>query len=163
MFCVVLCCVVVLLCCCFCLLLFCVVVCCRCVLLLCVVVVLCCCVLLFCCVVVLLCPTPKNPNPKPCLGERAGPSGPHLFWVWRCCGCGCCGCCWFGLPWTTFRRTPPPLDLPPPNRTKFRYFFPLPPPFRSFCVSLGVSSWNFSGVFESQTLKCARMGSWVVV
>ena len=26
---------------------------------------------------------------------------------------------------------------------KFCAFFPLPPPFRSFCVSLGVFSWNF--------------------
>ena len=26
-----------------------------------------------------------------------------------------------------------------------RFFFPLPPPFRSFCVSLGVFSWNFGG------------------
>ena len=74
--------------------------------------------MLLCCV--LLCPTPKDP--EPCFGERAGPSAPHLFWVWRCCGCGCCGCCWFGLPWTTFRRTPPPLDPPPPDRPKFRSF-----------------------------------------
>ena len=28
----------------------------------------------------------------------------------------------------------------------FALFFPFPPPFRSFCVSLGVFSWNFGGV-----------------
>ena len=27
-------------------------------------------------------------------------------------------------------------------------FFPLPPPFRSFCVSLGVFSWNFGGFLK---------------
>ena len=31
-----------------------------------------------------------------------------------------------------------------------RFFFPFPPPFRCFCVSLGVFSWNFGGVFEAQ-------------
>ena len=30
----------------------------------------------------------------------------------------------------------------------FALLFPLPPPFRSFCLSLGVFSWNFGGVFE---------------
>ena len=30
--------------------------------------------------------------------------------------------------------------LPPPDSPKFRSFFPLPPPFRSFSVSLGVLS-----------------------
>ena len=54
---------------------------------------------------------PKNPTPKdffPNLGEGADPSGPHpsgptYSGFWRCCGC------WSGLPWTTFRRTPPSL------------------------------------------------------
>ena len=70
------------------------------------------CVVVCCCFV--LYPTPKDPDPKLCLGE-----GPALggFWVWRCG----CGCCWFGLPWTTFRRT-----SPPPDRPKFRAFFPSP-------------------------------------
>ena len=40
---------------------------------------------------------------------------------------------------------------------KFRAFFPLPPPFRSFCVSLGVFSWNFGGLLKAGTLKCARL------
>ena len=35
---------------------------------------LCCVLCVVCCV--LLCPTPEDTNPKPCLGERAGPSGP---------------------------------------------------------------------------------------
>ena len=37
-----------------------------------------------------------------------------------------------------------------------RFFFPFPPPFRSFCVSLGVFSWNFGGV-SAGALKCARL------
>ena len=51
-----------------------------------------------------------------------------------------------------FFFAPPELD-PPLRRTaqNFALFFPpLPPPFRSFCVSLGVFSWNFGGVFEGQ-------------
>ena len=38
-----------------------------------------------------------------------------------------------------------------------RFFFPFPPPFRSFCVSLGVFSWNFGGVWSAGALKCARL------
>ena len=30
-----------------------------------------------------------------------------------------------------------------------RFFFPFPPPFRSFCVSLGVFSWNFGGLWSA--------------
>ena len=102
----------------------------------------------------LLCPTPKDPNPKPCLGEGAGSSGPHLFWVWRCCGC-----CWFGLPWT-FRRTPPPPDRPPPDRPKFRSFFPLSRHNFALFVSLWESSrWILVVFLKARTLKCARLGS----
>ena len=39
----------------------------------------------------------------------------------------------------------------------FALFFPLPPPFRSFCVYPGVCSWNFGGVGSAGTLKCARL------
>ena len=46
----------------------------------------------------------------------------------------------------------PPPDNPPPDRPKFRSFFSLlPPPFWSFCVSLGVLSLNFGGVFEGRS------------
>ena len=38
-----------------------------------------------------------------------------------------------------------------------RFFFPFPPPFRCFCVSLGVFSWNFGGVLKRGALKCARL------
>ena len=38
-----------------------------------------------------------------------------------------------------------PEEWGPPNRV----FFRLPPPIRSFCVSLGVFSWNFGGFFEA--------------
>ena len=102
--------VVVVLLCCFVVFLFCVVVLCCCyVLLFCVVVlccvvvfvvVVCCCCLLFCVVVVCCClllyPTPKNPNPEPCLGRGPALRGP------TCSGfgvvvCGCCGV--FGEGW----------------------------------------------------------------
>ena len=39
-----------------------------------------------------------------------------------------------------------------------RFFFPFPPPFRCFCVSLEVFSWKGGGVFEAPgALKCARL------
>ena len=142
-------CCVVVLCCCFVLLLCCVLWCGS-------GVVVCCCVVVWCgvvccCVVV---PNPQK-TPKHCLGERAGP---HLFWVWRCCGCGCCGCCWFGLPWTTFSRTPPPLDTPPRDHPKLRSFSSLSRHrFRSFCVSLGVFSLNFGG-FEGRNPEMCTFG-----
>ena len=96
------------------------------------------------CCRVLLCPTPKDP--KPGFVERAGPSAPHLFWVWRCCGCG-----WFGLPWTTFRRTPP-LHWTPLRRTaqNFALFLPFPVTVSLFlCLSgclLVEFWWCFTGV-----------------
>ena len=41
-------------------------------------------------------------------------------------------------------------------RRKFRAFFPLPPPFRSFfCVSLGVFSWILA---SAGTLKMCTLG-----
>ena len=97
-----------------------------------VVVVLCCCcfvVLLLCCVLlccVLLCIVVD-------LSWESG--GAHLFWVWRCCGCGCCGCCWFGLPWTTFRQTGP-LRRTAQN---FAFFFLSRPHCHSFCLCGGSS------------------------
>ena len=66
-------------------------------------------------------------------------------------------------PWCPLRQTPsqgtPPPDLPPmkplrpppdhsppdhplPDRPNFRFFFPLPPQFSFFLLSLGVFSWN---------------------
>ena len=80
-------------------------------------------------------------------------------------GCGCCGCCWFGLPWTTLRQTTrrrTKLRRDPSFRRtaqNFALFFPLSHPhFCSFCVSLGVFSLNFGGVFEKRNLTCARLG-----
>ena len=58
------------------------------------------------------------------------------------------------FPWTALL-----LDRP-----KFRSFFSLPRrKIRSFLPSLGVFSLNFGGVFEGRALKCARLGSLVVV
>ena len=113
-----------LLCCCF-VLLFCVVV-------------LCCCLLLFCCVlvlcvVVLLCivvPTPKDP--KPFLGERAGPT---------CSGFGVVVVVVVGLDFPGPPSAGPPLHwTPPPDRPKFRSFSSLSR--HRFAVS--VSLWGFS-------------------
>ena len=99
-----------------------------------------CCVVCCCVVVVLLCPTPEDTNPEPCPALR-GPtcSGFGAFVL------GCCGCCWFGLPWTTFRRSPPS----PPDRPKFRAFSSLSRHHFALSVSLRVSS-RFGWCFEVQ-------------
>ena len=39
-----------------------------------------------------------------------------------------------------------------------RFFSPLPPHFRSFCLSLGVFSWNFGGVFEGRRTQMCTFG-----
>ena len=97
-----------------------------------------CCVvgLLCCCVVVVLC----------------------LLSFCVCCRCCCCCVvlsycgCGFGLRWTAFRRTVlrgTVLRRTALSRTaqNFALFLPFPaPPFRSFCVSLGVFSLNSGGV-----------------
>ena len=72
-----------------------------------------------------------------------------LVWcVWRGC--------WFGPPCVG------PLEPETLRRTtqNFALFFPLPPPFRSFCLSLCVFSLNFGGVFELRDPKtCTIEGS----
>ena len=42
-------------------------------------------------------------------------------------------------------------------------FFLLPSDISPFLLSLGVFSWNFGGVLEAGTPKCARLGSRAVV
>ena len=76
--------------------------------------------------------------------------------------------CWFGVCGAVVGLDPlePDTlepDTPPPDNPKFRSFFPLPPPFRSFCLSLCVFSLNFGGVCEDRAVKCARSGSRAVV
>ena len=69
-----------------------------------------------------------------------------MFWVWRCCS----WLLWLLLVWTSLDHLPPDPPLPsagPPNISLF--FFPFPPPFRSFCVSLAL---NFGGVQNARTL-----------
>ena len=89
-------------------------------------------------------PNPKHLNPKP--WERgADLSGPtlraHLFWVWRCCGCGCCG-----------------LD-PSAGPPKISLFYSSPATVPLF-LSLWVSSCSILVVFlKARTLKCPRLGS----
>ena len=68
--------------------------------------------------------------------------------------------CWFlGPRWVGPRRVGPrrvgPRRVGGPKISLF--FFPLPPPFRSFCVSLGVFSWKIGGVLKRRGLKCARL------
>ena len=101
----------------------------------------CCCVVLCCCVL-LLPKTPKTQNLNLAWDfEGAGPSGPHSFWV-------CVVVVVAGLDFLDHLRRTPPLHWTPLRRTaqNFALFFPLPPPFRSFRVSLGVFSLNFGGV-----------------
>ena len=43
-----------------------------------------------------------------------------------------------------------------PTAQNFALFFPFPPPFRSLCVSLGVFSLNFGGLFEGRDPRCAK-------
>ena len=53
--------------------------------------------------------------------------------------------------WSPEPRKMGPRGAPQGGRPKILLFFlPLPPPFRSFCVSLGVFSLNFGGVFEGR-------------
>ena len=49
-----------------------------------------------------------------------------------------------------------PPSAGPPKISLF--FFPFPPPFRSFCVSLGVFSLNFGGVFEGRHPEMCTFG-----
>ena len=39
-----------------------------------------------------------------------------------------------------------------------RFFIPFPPPFRSFCVSLGVFSWNVGGVWKRRGRQMCTFG-----
>ena len=88
-------------------------------------------------------PNPKDPNPKPGRGDHTLLLG--FVHCWSCCGCvcGCCGCCWFGtLRQTALTRTPSP-----PDRPKFRSFFPSPAPISlssslNFCVFLKAGTVN---------------------
>ena len=71
-----------------------------------------------------------------------------------------CCCCAVGLDsphlaTDHLRGTPPP----PPDRSKFRAFFPLfRPIFELFAISLGVFSLNFGGVFESRDSQMYTFG-----
>ena len=78
-----------------------------------------------------------------------------LLCVVCCVSCVVC-CVLCVLP--TFCRT-----APPPDRPKFRFFFPPRHNFHSFLSLLGVLSLNFGGVLKAGTLKCARLGSRAVV
>ena len=64
-----------------------------------------------------------------------------------CCAVLCCAvlCCVVLCP--PHPPPDPPLpDRPPPDRSKFRsFFFPLPPHFFSFCLSLGVFGFGAAG------------------
>ena len=51
----------------------------------------------------------------------------------------------------------PPKDRPSAGQPK-RFFFPFPPPFSSFCVSLGVFSFNFGGVLEGRNHQMCTFG-----
>ena len=122
-----------------------------------VVLLLCCFVVLFCCVVVCCCGVllcccaqpPKDPKTLP---------GPHLFWVWRLLWLWL----WLLLVWTSLDHLPP--DPPstghpsagPPKISLF--FFPFPPPFRSFCVSLGLFLVEFWWCFEGRNLEMCTFG-----
>ena len=53
------------------------------------------------------------------------------------------------FPWTTFRRTSPPLDPPPPDRPKFRSFFSLSRHHFALLVSIWVSARGILVVFEA--------------
>ena len=74
------------------------------------------------------------------------------FLLWCCvvvlCGCGSCWWCgcWFGPPYV--------------GATSISFFFSLllPPPFRSFSLSLGVFSLNFGCFFEGRDPKMCTFG-----
>ena len=72
------------------------------------------------------------------------------------------------VPQTPVLTDPPPCDapardpspaLPPPDRPKFRSFFPLPPPFSLFLsLSLGVFSWNFGWCLKRRSPSMCMFG-----
>ena len=93
-----------------------------------------------------------------------------LLLLLLCCCCCCCSLLLFVVVVVLlllFRvvlgldSAGPPSDRPPSARPPkiSLFFFPLPPPFRSFSVSLGVFSLNLVVFLKAGTLKCARMGS----
>ena len=76
---------------------------------------------------------------------------------------------WVGVPkgeGLEGERTPEPETWAPKGGEPkfFGAFFPLSSHnVHSFFPLLGVFSWNFGGVLKTGTLKCARLGSRVVV
>ena len=118
---------------------------------------LCCCFVLLC-VVVCCCAQPLKTQTLN-LAWESGPAlraplvlGLALLWLW--------------LLWLLLvdfpgppSAGPPSTGPPPPDRPNISlFFFPFPPPFRSFCVSLGVFSLNFGVVFEFRNPKMCTFG-----
>ena len=72
-----------------------------------------------------------------------------------------CCCCfvvvvWFCLVVVVGLDSAGPPSAGPPKISLF--FFPLPPPFRSLCVSLGVFSLNFGGFCEDRDPQMCTFG-----
>ena len=80
-----------------------------------------------------------------------------------CCVWLCVVCCVLTCVSVDHQTPDPPPQDPPLRRTaqNFAHFFPLPSPFRSFCLSLEVFSLNF-GVFEGRDPQMCTFGSWAV-
>ena len=112
--------------------------------------------MLFCCVVVCCCcAQPLKTQTLNLAWERPALRGPTCSGFDRCCGCSCCGCCWFGLPWTTFRRTPPPLDRTAQN---FALFLPFPATVSLFLCLSGCLLVEFWWCFEGRNLEMCTSG-----
>ena len=109
-----------------------------------------------CCVVVCCCAQPLKTQTL----NLAWESGPALP---TCSGfgvvvLGCCGCCWFGLPWTTFRRTPPPRT--PLRRTaqNFALFLPFSATVSLFLCLSGCLLVEFWWCFERRNPEMCTFG-----
>ena len=71
------------------------------------------------------------------------------------------GVCHGGAPKVGPRRWGPEGGARKVGCLKFRAFFPLPQPFRSFCLSLGVLSWNLHNNRTQQHITKMDWPEWI--
>ena len=74
-------------------------------------------------------------------------------------GSACWWCLFVCVWWVCSGFLDPSAGPPSAGPPKiWLFFFPFPPSFRSFCVSLGVFSWNFGGVLKRSCPEMCTFG-----